>query len=167
MRKLRKIWDIIRWNDDVDVINTSFGLFSPSASLEKLVEEAYDERIIIVSAAGNDDSSSGFYPATYDHTIAVASLYPNGKKMDKSNYGDWVDIAALGYRVRSSIPDDSYGYKSGTSQSTAFISAEVARILASYGLGKSLDFEDVLEKLTRGLEEIEIGELAGVVALDD
>lgn len=152
--------------DDVDVINTSFGLFSPSYSLNRVIEEAYQQGIIVVSAAGNSDSSAGFYPATYDNTISVASLYPNGTKMEKSNYGDWVDVATLGYRVHSSLPDNSYGYKSGTSQATAFISAEVAKILAANGLDNDISFEEVLEQLLEDRELIEEGELEGVAIIE-
>jgi hypothetical protein len=153
-------------DDDVDIINTSFGLMSPSHSLGRLVNEAFEEGIIMISAAGNEDSSIGFYPASYDNTIAVASLYPNNKKMDASNYGDWIDVATLGYRVRSSVPGDSYGYKSGTSQATAFISAEVARILTINGLENEMSFEEVLEALLEERELVEEGELEGVAIIE-
>ena len=153
-------------DDGVDVINSSFGLMAPALSLGRLVEEAYEDGVVIVAAAGNDDTSLGFYPATYEHTIAVGSLYPNNKKMDKSNYGDWVDVATLGYRIRSSMPDNSYGYKSGTSQATALISAEVAMIMAVHGLDDRMSFDEVLEALLEGRELIDEGELEGVAIIE-
>ena len=87
--------------------------------------------------------------------------------MEKSNYGDWVDVATLGYRIYSSLPGDSYGYKSGTSQATAFISARVAEILASNGLGNDMSFEAVLNKLIEEGSIIEDGKLSGVVAIQE
>lgn len=149
-------------DDGVDIINCSFGLTSPSYALEKLVEKAYSNGTVIVAAAGNNNNSDGFYPATYEHTIAVASVDDIGRKMDKSNYGDWIDVAAYGYRIRSALPGNLYGYKSGTSQATAFVSAEVARLMAAAGLENHLSYEDVLSELVGEGSEIKLGILAGV-----
>lgn len=146
-------------DDEVDVINTSFGLSSSSFALETLINEAYDEGIIVVSAAGNSGKDTGFYPAGYAQTIAVAGVDAGGHKMPNSNYGTWVDVAAYGYHVRSALPNDRYGYKSGTSQATAFVSAAVARLLMSSET--TLDFESVMNALEESPESILDGELAG------
>jgi hypothetical protein len=150
-------------DDKPDIINASFGLMSPSYSLEVMMAEAYTTDIIVVAAGGNSDSSRGFYPATYSTTLAVASVDPNGEAMDKSNYGNWIDIAANGYMVLSSLPDDQYGYKSGTSQAAALISARVADILAS---NSSLTLEEVIQALQVDRDEVEAGKLAGVSIVD-
>lgn len=146
--------------DDVDVINTSFGVMDYSYVLEHLVDNAYKKGIVVVSAAGNNATDTPFYPASYEHSIAVASVYSNGFKMPKSNYGEWVDVAAKGYHIRSSVPGNSYGYKSGTSQATAIMSARVARILIENGA--DISFEDLLETLKTSGKTIESGDLAGV-----
>ncbi len=146
--------------DDVDVVNASFGLGTASYALETLVEKAYDQGIIVVAAAGNSGKDTAFYPAGYAQTIAVGSVDAGGHKLTSSNYGSWVDVAAYGYRVKSSIPDNKYGYKTGTSQSTAFVSAAVARILMSNT--EDLSFAEVLSALEEGsTESIQDGELAG------
>lgn len=149
--------------DQPDVINASFGLMSPSYSLEIMMEEAYEAGIIVVAASGNGDSSKGFYPATYYTTLAVASVDPNGDAMDKSNYGNWIDVAANGYMVLSSLPDEKYGYKSGTSQAAALISARVATILAQEG---NWYLESVTEKLQEDRKVVATGKLAGVAIVD-
>jgi subtilisin family serine protease len=123
----------------VNIINTSFGLLSPSFALESLVNEASADNIFIVSAAGNNSSSGGFYPASYANTIAVAGVDERGDKMTKSNYGPWIDFAANGQFIYSSLPGDQYGVKSGTSQSAPLVSARVASILQEYGMEISLD----------------------------
>lgn len=145
--------------DEVDVINTSFGLSSSSFALEALVNTAYDEGILVISAAGNSGKDTGFYPAGYAQTIAVAGVDAGGKKMPNSNYGTWVDVAAYGYHVRSALPNGRYGYKSGTSQATAFVSASVARLLMSSE--ESFTFEAVMDVLEASPESILDGELAG------
>lgn len=118
--------------DEVDVINMSFGVMDSSYALENMIQKAESAGIIVVAAAGNFGTNTGFYPASYDDTIAVGGVYASGEKMRTSNYGDWVDIAAVGYHIKSSIPEDSYGYKDGTSQSAAFVSARVANLLKNY-----------------------------------
>ncbi len=115
--------------DEVEVINMSFGVMEDSYALETLIQKTVDEGIVMVAAAGNFDTSDAFYPAVYEEVIAVGGVYSSGYKMRTSNYGDWVDVAANGYRIHSSIPNDDYEYKDGTSQSTAFVSAEVAELL--------------------------------------
>jgi len=160
-------------SDEVDVINTSFGLSSPSYALEEMVNRAYDDGIIIVSAAGNSGKDVDFFPASYDKTIAVAGVDAGDHKMTNSNFGNFVDVAAYGYHVRSSLPDNRYGYKSGTSQATAFVSAAVAKMLSAAGLDASetgepadkMTFEEVLSTLQGGSEKIPDGELAGMAVV--
>lgn len=147
--------------DEVEIMNTSFGLSAPSYALETMVEKAYEQGIIIVSAAGNNSATTGFYPAEYEHTIAVASVDAAGEKLPKSNYGDWVDVAAYGYHVRSSLPDGLYGYKTGTSQAAPVVTAAVALIMLSEHTGE-LTFEGILAALQASEETIAEGDLAGM-----
>lgn len=152
--------------EDVDVINTSFGLAQESYALGLLVDEAYEQGVIIISAAGNNAKDDGFYPAQNEHTIAVASVDSDGNKLPKSNYGNWIDVAAFGYHVRSSLPDGEYGYLSGTSQSTAVVSAAVVRLLQSAHTGGEWTYSSILSALKAGSEKsISTGELAGTAII--
>lgn len=148
--------------NEVDVINTSFGLSSPSYALETLVQLAEDEGIIVVAAAGNNNKDGGFYPAQYEETLAVASVDVSGEKMEKSNFGSWVDVAAMGYHIRSALPNNEYGYKSGTSQATAIVTAAVARLLSQEGSQSSLSLKEVISGLTAQGRPIISGKLAGL-----
>lgn len=145
-------------DDGVDVINSSFGVPSPSYALEALVNRAYSEGVIVVAAAGNNGADAGFYPGHYAQTIAVASTDATGHKLPSSNYGTWVDVAAYGYHVRSSLPHNQYGYKSGTSQATAIVSAAVARLLMQ---NPDLSFQEVVTALESGVKQVPDGTLAG------
>lgn len=146
--------------DEVDIINASFVLGSSSYALEKLVEEAYEAGIVIVAAAGNNGSSADYYPAAYEHTISVASVDSTGKRLPKSNWGN-IDVAAFGFSVYSTLPNDTWGRKSGTSQAAASISAAVARVMVENGLAEDLSFEEIVEGLAALGQPIEEGELAG------
>lgn len=145
--------------EDVDVINTSFVLSSNSYALYKLINLAEEKGIIIVAAAGNNNSNANFYPAAYDYVIGVASVDEKGKKMPKSNYGAFVDLASLGSKIYSTVPGNGYEYKSGTSPATAHVSGVVARILEEF---PDLNLELIIIRLKDAAELSNSEELAGV-----
>lgn len=145
--------------DGVNVMNTSFGVLSPSYALEEAIQEAEEAGIIVVSAAGNNANSLGFYPATYEDSIAVGSVNSEGESLPRSNYGSWVDVAANGYFVRSSIPGNKYGPKTGTSQATARVSAVVAELFAKNG---PLSIQDVMDFFIQEPHTVQEGKLAGL-----
>jgi hypothetical protein len=144
--------------DEVDVINMSLGVMDNSYALKNVVSQAKEEGVIVVAAAGNFGSDTGFYPASYDEALAVGGVYSSGRKMRSSNYGDWVDLTAPGYRVHSSIPYDRYGYKDGTSQSAAVVSAEIANLLKE---NPNRTEEDILEILNTG-DTVNTGDFRGL-----
>ena len=43
-----------------------------------------------------------------------------------SNHSDWVDVAAPGFKIYSTLPDDSYDYKTGTSFAAPYVSGLAA-----------------------------------------
>ncbi len=149
--------------DGADIINMSFGLYSESASLERMLEDAYKDGVVVVAAAGNNNNSFGFYPATYPESFAVAAVDADGEKMPKSNYGDWVDVAADGYLIKSSLPGGVYGFKSGTSQATALVSARVAEIL--WSASGDLLQDEILRQLEAERSTVPDGPLAGIAII--
>ncbi len=149
--------------DDVDVINTSFGVKKPSSALEKMLELTHENDVLWVSAAGNHNNSLGFYPASFLDCIAVAAIKPDGEKLAQSNYGSWIDFASNGYLVRSSLPGNEYGLKSGSSQSTALVSARLADYLATQE-NNSIELAEAA--LHESGENIEEGPLKGATRID-
>ena len=99
---------------------------------------AYASDIIFVSAAGNNSQSNNIYPkypANYDlpNNISVASIDQNGDLSSFSNYGSTtVHLAAPGDRIYSTLPNGKYGYKSGTSMATPYITGVSALIKSVY-----------------------------------
>lgn len=146
--------------DHVDIINSSFGLRNPSHALQEILSKAYLGGITVVAAAGNNNNSEGFYPATYSESVAVASVNHQLKKMPKSNFGDWIDVAADGYMIQSSVPGGGYALKSGTSQATALVSARLAEVLAAWVGPVTQD--GLLKELEKDAPKVEGGALAGV-----
>ena len=104
------------------VISISLELGEPSAVLEDAVKYAWSRGALIIAAAGNVGNEMPIYPAYYEITIAVGASKVDGTLAPLSNHGDWVDLAAPGFNIYSTLPDDGYGYKSGTSFATAHVS---------------------------------------------
>jgi thermitase len=107
----------IIWAADngAEVINMSLGGSSSSSTLEDAVNYAWNKGVVVVAAAGNSGSTLPSYPAYYTNCIAVAATDANDAKASWSNYGDWVDVAAPGLSIYSTLKDNGYGYMSGTS----------------------------------------------------
>ncbi len=118
----------IIWAADngASVINISIEIAEKSAKLEEAINYAWSEGCLIVGAAGNDGSQSPVYPAAYENCIAVAATDRNDTLALLSNHGEWVDMAAPGSGIYSTLPDNRYGLKTGTSFACAHVSGTAA-----------------------------------------
>ena len=116
-------------SNGADVINLSLGGYADSSMLADAVVEA-SVTAVLVGGAGNDDSSSPFYPAAYPEVVGVTATDDSDAKAIFSNYGSWVDVVAPGDTIRTTALGGGYGTDSGTSLATAFASG-VAGLIAS------------------------------------
>lgn len=78
------------------VISCSWGNNQYSATNQNIINTIYNMGVVILAAAGNDNSTGAHYPSGYNHVISVASTNSDDKKTDFSNYGTTVDICAPG-----------------------------------------------------------------------
>ena len=105
-----------------NIINMSLVIDSPSPQLQQAINYAWSRGVVVVAAAGNDMGTRLAYPAYYSNCIAVAAADADGHVASWSGNGAWVDVAAPGVKVYSILPDNGYGYKSGTSMAAAHVS---------------------------------------------
>jgi subtilisin family serine protease len=78
-------------------------------------------------------SENYYYPAAYHLTniISVAATDIRNNLLPSSNWGKKkVDIAAPGENIYSTLPGGRYGYMTGTSQATAFVTGVAALLLS-------------------------------------
>lgn len=118
-----------------DIINYSGGGYTPNEKEKEAIRNAQKQGVLFVAAAGNDGLNTdtiGYYPASYKikNIISVAAMDSKKQLLDSSNFGaDSVDFVAPGKKVFSSLPGGNYGYMSGTSQATAWISGLAAKLM--------------------------------------
>ena len=120
----------IIWAADngADVINMSLGGSSGSSTVESAINYAWGKGVVVVAAAGNNGGSAPFYPAYYTNCVAVASTNSLDELAATSNYGDWVDVAAPGVTIYSTVKDGGYGYMSGTSMASPLVGGLAALV---------------------------------------
>lgn len=104
------------------------------SSLDKAVQNAVKEGVIVCAAAGNkgyNSSSTGYSlgsPACLENVIGVMNYGEGLISAPKSNYGAAYDIAAPGQNIKSASKDgnNNYNTKNGTSMATPFVSFAAA-----------------------------------------
>lgn len=110
------------------------------------IDYAVGEGVIVVFAAGNDNSNDCYYPGCYNSVIAVAAVDNDRERASFSNYGDWVDISAPGVNIYSTVTvaEGSFDAYSGTSMACP----HVAGLLAlGMGLNPDMSAEDTMDCL--------------------
>lgn len=138
----------------VKVINLSWGGYCPDPYILDAVKYAAGKGILVVAAAGNDDTTDPLYPAAYnEYVLAVGAtdIYYwteceiEVKKACFSNYGDYVDIAAPGVDILSTIPGNEYALYDGTSMASPFVAGAAALL---WGKWPTLTRQQVIDILT-------------------
>jgi subtilisin family serine protease len=116
-----------------NVVNMSFDLSSSSSSLNRAVSYANKAGVVLVAAAGNENTSARVYPASMNgYVVGVASTTDWDTRSSFSNYGSAdVWIAAPGEYVISTYPGGTYASESGTSFSSPLVAGTVALMLSA------------------------------------
>lgn len=152
------------WQHDADVINCSWGdededSLLHSALLESALINAMTlgrsgKGTVIVFAAGNDgyQGPNIGYPANFDDRIlTVGGTHNIGLREPNSGYGDKLDVVAPGNTILSTLPNNSTGYKTGTSVAAPHVSAIAALVLS---VNPNLTREEVVFIIEQTAREI-------------
>ncbi len=114
------------------IINCSWGGGGYTKSEEERIQYAISKGALVVAAAGNDGTEEDFSsPAAYKGVLSVANTNANDVKDPSSTYGSWIDIAAPGTNILSTVPSGGYTYMTGTSMASP-CAAGVAALVKSH-----------------------------------
>lgn len=122
-----------------NVINYSGGGTEYSSEEFAAVKDAEKAGILFIAAAGNersntDESGKQYYPADYGLSNIISVTAVNEKEtkvLPSSNYGvRTVDLAAPGDQIKSTLPGNTYGKMTGTSQATAWVTGVAVLVMA-------------------------------------
>jgi len=116
-----------------NVVNMSFDLSYPSPALSQAISNANKAGVVLVAAAGNENTSARVYPASVSGSVVgIASTTDWDARSSFSNYGSAdVWIAGPGENVISTYPGGTYGSESGTSFSAPLVAGTVALLLSA------------------------------------
>lgn len=92
-----------------DIINLSLGgggFVQAEADVMRQITD--DLGIIIIAAAGNENTSQPSYPASYDGVVSVSATDIRGDRAPYSNFGSTIDIAAPGGDTSADRNGDGY-----------------------------------------------------------
>ena len=107
-------------DNDVKIINISFGTSENSPVLYQAIKDAYEKGILIIAAAGNTGEQVQ-YPAAYNEVMAVGAVNSVGKISDFSAKDEQIDIMAPGENVKSTGVFGGEVIVSGTSISAPHV----------------------------------------------
>jgi len=119
-------------NQGASILNASFGGPVDNYALKDVMRYAFDNGVVVVKAAGNENSEIGYVPDKEDFILSVSAVDGNDIKSGYSNYGNWVKVAAPGGNHRpgiySTLPNNRYGYLSGTSFAAPVVAGVAALV---------------------------------------
>lgn len=129
-----------------EFINYSGGGTEYSQEEKSAIDRARTRGVLFIGAAGNNKANSDvhkYYPADYglENIISVTAIDPKTEVLSSSNFGiETVDLAAPGQSILSTMPNNTYGEMTGTSQATAFVTGAAVLIK---GLRPQFNYSDM------------------------
>ncbi len=134
--------------DGADVINLSLSTLRETRLISSLLKKACggdsgDDKdfpisvnpyLVVVAAAGNGGDDTRQYPAAenVDGLIAVGATTVDDTLASFSSRGSWVQVAAPGQAILSTVPNGQYATWSGTSMAAPLVAGEAALVRAHF-----------------------------------
>ena len=151
--------------DGADVINLSLVTLRETKLIGNLLAKAcgsntssdfpisVNPNLVVVAAAGNTGDTTKEYPAAenVDGLIAVAASTVDDTLASFSSRGSWVQVAAPGEKIVSTVPGNQYATWSGTSMAAPLVAGEAALVRATFPSLSNKDLARHVQRMSVGL----------------
>jgi hypothetical protein len=158
------------------VVNASWhdGSCAPNPYCQSIIDELYNDGVVVVAAAGNGNTTCGSssalaYPAAYNHVISVTSVGPNdnherfaGDPASTHQHNAMVDISAPGYDVPLSVAAGWYLTGNGSSFAAPFVTGTIGLMLSANPNLTVDQIENILETSSDNIDALNPG-YAGLI----
>lgn len=139
-----------------DIINLSLGGGGYSQASQDLYRAVRARGVIVIAAAGNDNTDEPMYPASYDGVVSVAASDFRGERAPYSNTGPFVDVTAPGGNMSADRNNDGYSdgilstgvQESGTSREKSYVFYQGTSMAAPHVAGVAALMKSVHPGLT-------------------
>ena len=153
-------------DNGADIINMSLGGASSLDILEDAVNYAWNNGVVVVCAAGNEDTSAPSYPAAYTNSISVSATTSIDTLASYSNYGTTIDICAPGgdsgdnngdgyddmiLQNTFSRTDEGYYFYAGTSMASPHVAGVAALVKSANPSLTNAEIRGILETTAEDL----------------
>jgi subtilisin family serine protease len=131
------------------VVNLSLGSGLSAAQIaafQPTFTAAWDAGVLVIAAAGNNNNSTPFYPASFAKVISVSATTNADVRAPFSNYGPKVDLSAPGAYIASTFKDGTYRTMSGTSMATPHVAGLAGLIRSLHPTYTPADVEAVMKQ---------------------
>jgi subtilisin family serine protease len=94
------------------------------AAIQNAIVNANNNNILVCFAAGNANADTDLtpkYPGVMPEVLSVAATDHRDERASFSNHGSTVDVSAPGVDIYSTVPDDTYSVKDGTSMACPLV----------------------------------------------
>ncbi|KZB91488.1 peptidase S8 [Bacillus sp. VT 712] len=125
-----------------DIINMSLGNYQHSSLLKEAIDYAYNKNVVLIAAAGNENTMQPSYPAAFPNVLSVAAVSYTGQRAFFSNYGDYIDVSAPGVQIPSTYFNQQYAALSGTSMASPHVAGLAGLLLSA---NPNLTNQEVIE----------------------
>lgn len=133
----------INWSVDrgAKVVNLSLGSHAHKSVEQRAINRAANRGVVVTAAGGNYGTRQAVYPAAYGNAMAVSYTGPLDRTSSHSSYGGYIDVAAPGVDIFSTVPG-GYATYSGSSFSAPHTAA-LAGVLMGQGRGREATIQRI------------------------
>lgn len=148
------------------VFSMSFFSDRVSAGERAAMDYAIAKDVLPVAAAGNASSVVPFYPGAYEGVLSVAATDGNNQRAWFSNYGSWVDVAAPGVGVYTTVPGGYTDGFAGTSAACPHVAGVAALMRGAKPSASAQQVRVAIEDTAQLLNQPPFGEFSNYGLVD-